>query len=148
MKFIKKKIVNKLTQQDKSSLISKITDRFKDCADFECNKIVSSVTGVEIYKLSMGQFVDKLLVDETILRPIAERLDTIKNTTDLLSIIKNGEIYHIDAKVETDVDKIVSAILQANFVLVCENQAYLFNVTLTEKKALEVKGTKALKSHR
>ena len=27
-------------------------------------------------------------------------------------------------------------------------KVYLFNVTLTEKKALEVKGTKALKSHR
>lgn len=137
MKFIKKKIVNKLIVQEKPSLISKITDRFKDCADFECNKIVSSVTGVEIYKLSMGQFVDKLLVDETILQPIAERLDTIKNTTDLLSIIRSGEIYHIDAKVETDVDKIVSSILQANFVLVCENQAYLFNVIGYNKRSID-----------
>ena len=137
MKFIKKKIVNKLVAKDKSSLISKITDRFKDCADFECNKIVSPVTGVEIYKLSMGQFVDKLIVDETILQPIAKRLDTIKNTTDLLSIIRSGEIYHIDAKVETDVDKIVSAILQANFVLVCENQAYLFNVIGYNKRSID-----------
>ena len=54
----------------------------------------------------MGQFVDKLIVDETILQPIAKHLDTIKNTTDLLSIIRSGEIYHIDAKVETDVDKL------------------------------------------
>lgn len=137
MKFIKKKIVNKLTNEEQTTLISKITDRFKNCADFECNKIVSNVTGVEIYKLSIGQFVDKLLVDETILRPIAERLDTIKNTTDLLSVIRNGAIYHIDAKIETDVDKIVSGILQANFVLVCENQAYLFNVIGYNKRSID-----------
>ena len=47
MKFIKKKIVNQLIVKDKATLISKITDRFKDCSDFECNKIVSPVTGVE-----------------------------------------------------------------------------------------------------
>lgn len=137
MKFIKKKEINKVDVKDKSSLIGRICDRFKDCADFECGKIVSEVTGIEIYKLNIGQFVDKLIIDETVLKPIADNLDIITNSTDILDIIKRGEVYHIDAKLETDIDKIVSSILTANFVLVCENLAYIFNAIGFSRRAVE-----------
>ena len=137
MKFIKKKIVNQAKVDEKYSLISSICDRFKDCSDFECIKIVSKITNVEIYKLSISQFVDKALIDEAVLKPIAANIDCIKDSNDILDIIKNGRIYHLDAKVETDVDKIVSSILSANFVLVCGNEAYIFNAVGFDKRSVD-----------
>jgi spore germination protein KA len=98
---------------------------------------MSEVTNVEIYKLSINQFIDKQLIDEVVLRPIAANIDNIKESKDILDIIKNGKIYHMDAKVETDIDKIVLSILSANFVLVCQNEAFIFNAIGFDKRAVD-----------
>ena len=137
MKFVKKKLVNQIKMKNNMDLISNICDRFKDCSDFECSKIMSEVTNVEIYKLSINQFIDKQLIDEVVLRPIAANIDNIKESKDILDIIKNGKIYHMDAKVETDIDKIVLSILSANFVLVCQNEAFIFNAIGFDKRAVD-----------
>lgn len=134
MKYIKrKKDINKIGE----SLATQIIDRFANCSDFLCKKIVSNVTNVEIYEMSINQFVDKLIIDETILRPISENIDSIYNTTDLLNIIKSGKIYHMDFVVETDIEKIISNILAANFVIVCDNVGYIFNTVNFFKRSIE-----------
>ena len=135
MKFLKKK--KEIIILKKENLISNICDRFKDCADFLCSKIVSESTGVEIYKLNMDQFVDKQIVDKSILKPLAIELDNIANSTDLLQFIKSGKIYHLDVKVETSVDKVVEALLAANFVLVCDNEAFIFSTAGFSKRSVE-----------
>lgn len=135
MKFIKKK--NKIEYLKKENLLSTICDRFRNCSDFLCQKIVSNVTGVEIYKLSLNQFVDKLIIDETILKPIADELDNIKNSTDILNLIKSGKIYHIDAMIETDANKIIANILSGNFVLIVENEGFIFNTVNYSKRSIE-----------
>ena len=135
MKFIKKKkeiILNK-----EENLISGICDRFKDCADFLCSKIISEVTGIEIYKLNIDQFVDKQLIDEAILKPLAIEIDNITNSTHLLQFIRSGKIHHLDVKVEVDTDKIVEAILAANFVLICNNEAFIFSTAGFTKRAVD-----------
>ena len=134
MKFIKSK---KNNEENKSELISNICDRFKDCSDFSCQKIVSEVTNIEIYKMCINQFVDKQLIDEVILSPISKEIDNIKSSTDLLNIIKRGKIYHLDVHIETNIDKVVSSILEANFVLVCENAAYIFDAAGFSKRAVD-----------
>ena len=135
MKFIKKK--KEFVIDKKMDLASNICDRFKNCSDFSCDKIVSQVTNVEIYKMSINQFVDKLLVNEAILKPIADNMDNIKNSDDLLALIKNGKIHNIDVKIQTDIDKIITDILQANFVLVCENIAVIFSTVNFSKRSIE-----------
>lgn len=137
MKYIKSKKKNENSIENKSDLVSSICDRFKDCSDFVCQKIVSESTNVEIYKMYIDQFIDKLLMDEAVLKPISNEIQNIKSSTDLLNVIKAGKIYHLDIKVETDVDKIVSSILGANFVLVCENEAYIFNAVGFSKRSVE-----------
>lgn len=135
MKFIKKK--KEIILVNEESLIGSVCDRFKDCADFLCSKIVSSLTGVEIYKLNIDQFVDKQIIDEAILRPLSLEIDNIKNSTDLLQFIKGGKIYHLDVKIETDVDKVVEALLAANFVLVCNNEAFVFSTAGFSKRSVD-----------
>ena len=49
MKFKKKK--KEFVIDKKMDLASNICDRFKNCSDFSCDKIVSQVTNVEIYLL-------------------------------------------------------------------------------------------------
>ena len=137
MKYIKKKKKNRESIKSKTNLVSSICDRFQNCSDFICQKIVSDTTSVEIYKMYIDQFVDKLLIDEAVLSPISNELQNIKSSTDILDIIKAGKIYHLDIKVETDVDKIVSSILAANFILVCENEAYIFSAAGFNKRSVE-----------
>jgi len=135
MKFIKKK--KEIILYKKEDLLSSICDRFKDCADFLCSKITSELTGVEIYKLNIDQFVDKQIIDEAILKPLSLEIDSITNSTDLLQFVKSGKIYHLDMKVETDVDKIVEALLSANFVLVCNNEAFIFSTAGFSKRTVD-----------
>ena len=137
MKFVKKKLIKQIKTNNNVNLVSNICDRFKDCSDFECSKILSKETNVEIFKLSINQFVDKQLIDDAVLKPIAENIDNIKNSQDILDIIKNGKIYHTAAKVETDIDKIVSSILSANFVLVCQCEAFIFDAAGFDKRAVD-----------
>ena len=137
MKFVKKRREQEKRKENNCDLVSSICDRFKDCSDFLCQKIVSGVTNVEIYKMSINQFVDKQIIDEAILRPISNEIDNIKNSIDLLNVIRSGKIYHLDVVVETDVNKIVSSILGANFVLVCENESYIFNTVNYSKRSIE-----------
>lgn len=135
MKFIKKKREN--NNENKTDLVSSITDRFKDCSDFVCQKIISESTNVEIYKMYIDQFIDKLLIDEAVLMPISNEMSNIKNSKDILDVIKSGKIYHLDIKVEMDIEKIISSILTANFVLVCENEAYIFNAVGFSKRTVD-----------
>lgn len=137
MKFVKSINGNKNNMQNKSQLLSAVCDRFKNCSDFVCQKIVSDETNIEIYKMYIDQFVDKLLMDEAVLMPLSYEMQNLKNSSELLEVIKAGKIYHLDIKVETDVDKIVSNILAANFVLVCENEAYIFNAAAFNKRSIE-----------
>lgn len=137
MKFVKKKNQKKYEMENKITLISNICDRFKDCADFLCTKITSEVTGVEIYKLNIDQFVDKQMIDESILRPLAVEIDNLYNSTDLLNFIKSGKIYHLDVKVETEVEKIVESLLAANFVLVCNEEAFVFSTAGFNKRSVD-----------
>jgi len=137
MKFIKKKKEKEKSNEHNGKLVSSICDRFKDCSDFVCQKIISGPTNIEIYKMYIDQFVDKLLMDQTVLKPLSNELPNIKNSTDLLDAIRSGKIYHLDIKVETELDKIVSSILTANFVLVCENEAYIFNAVGFTKRAVD-----------
>lgn len=133
MKFIKKKKDIKV----KTNLVSYICDRFKNCSDFICQKIVSDTSNVEIYKVYIDQFIDKLLIDEGVLKPISDELANVHNSTDILNVVKNGKVYHLDVKIETDIEKIILSILNANFVLVCENEAYIFGAASFSKRSVE-----------
>lgn len=134
MKYIKKN--KNVDLEKKNSLISNICDRFKDCSDFSCSKIIAENTGVEIYKIYINEFVDKQLIDETILKPIAENVNKIFSSTDLLNTIKSGKVYYTDVKVEIQLEKIIDSLLSANFVLVCENQAFIFDSTKLSKRSI------------
>jgi len=135
MKFIKKK--KGIMILKKQELLGSVCDKFKDCADFLCSKIVSSSTGVEIYKLNIDQLVDTNLIDEAILKPLSRELDNITNSTDLLQFIKSGKIYHLEVKIETEVDKVVEALLNANFVLICGNEAFIFSAAGFSKRSVD-----------
>ena len=137
MKFEKKKKMNNPNKENKTDLVSSILERFKDCSDFSCSKIISENTGTEIYKMYINEFVDKQLIDETILKPISNEIGNITSATDILNIVKCGKLYYIDTKLEIDVDKIVSSLLAANFVLVCENQAFIFDTSKISKRGID-----------
>ena len=107
MQFSKKKI------ERKSMLMESIAETLKDCSDFAMQKIVNETTGVEIYKLYFNMLVDTQVIDEEILKPLADNLASITNTVDLQKLIVEGKIYHIDIKVETDKDKIITSILDS-----------------------------------
>ena len=89
-------IKKKNFSQIDNKLLSSIMDKFKNCDDFLCSKITSDVTNVEIYKMYINQLVDKDLIDNGILKPLSFELDKINSSTDLLNILKQGKIYHLD----------------------------------------------------
>ena len=119
-------MINKLKKNNE--LISKIVDSFKECDDFLCQKIVCEKSNVEIYKMYINQLVNKNLVDEAILRPLSIHLNEINGSQDMINKLKEGSIYHIDYEILIDSKKIISKILEANYVLVCENIAFVFDV--------------------
>ena len=136
-------------KKKESDLMSSVMDRFKDCDDFLCQKIISENTGVEIYKMYINQMVDKDIIDNAILKPLSFELNNIENSTTLLEYLKSGKIYHLDILCENDINKIVTSILEGNFILICENQGYIFdtkkyNIRSVEKPESEVssKGAK------
>lgn len=131
MQFSKKKI------ERKSMLMESIAETLKDCSDFCVQKIVNETTGVEIYKLYFNMLINMEIIDEEILKPLANNLDSVANTSDLQKLIVEGKIYHIDIKVETDEDKIITSILDGCFALVCEEQAYVFDTRNYSRRSID-----------
>ena len=105
MQFSKKKIENK------SKLMESIADTLKNCSDFTMQKIISENSNTEIYKLYFNMLINVQIIDEEILKPLANNLGDINNTQDLQKLITEGKIYHSDIKVETDKEKIIEAML-------------------------------------
>ena len=105
MQFSKKK------QKTKSMLMEGLQNDLSNCSDFVVQKIVSEPSGLEIYKLYFNMLINMQIIEEEILKPLANNLASVNNTTDLQKLITEGKIYHIDIKVTTDKDKIIEAIL-------------------------------------
>ena len=127
----------------KEDLINSIKDRFNDCSDFVCQKL--TISNTEIYKVYINQFVDTAVVDEAVLKPISN----LKSLSDINKAVLDGSIYHIDIKESDNVDEIVKYILDANFILVCETLAYVFDTKGYLKRSIDkpenetsVKGSK------
>ncbi len=131
MQFSKKKIDNK------SKLMESIAETLKDCSDFTMQKIVSENSNVEIYKLYFNMLINVQIIDEEILKPLANNLANIQNTQDLQTLITEGKIYHSDIKVETDKDKIIEAMLDGCFALVCEEQGYVFDTRNYSRRSID-----------
>ena len=131
MQFSKKKIENK------SKLMESIADTLKNCSDFTMQKIISENSNTEIYKLYFNMLINVQIIDEEILKPLANNLVNINNTQDLQKLITEGKIYHSDIKVETDKDKIIEAMLDGCFALVCEEQAYVFDTRNYSRRSID-----------
>ena len=131
MQFSKKKMENK------SKLMENIAESLKDCSDFILQKIVNENSGLEIYKLYFNMLINIPVIDEEILKPLANNISNIHSTTDLQNLITTGAIYHLDIKVETDKDKIIEAILDGCFALVCEEQGYIFDTRGYSRRSID-----------
>ena len=131
MQFSKKK------QETKSMLMESLQNDLSNCSDFVVQKIVSEPSGLEIYKLYFNMLINMQIIDEEILKPLANNLASVNNTTDLQKLITEGKIYHIDIKVTTDKDKIIEAILDGCFALVCEEQGYIFDTRNYSRRSID-----------
>lgn len=138
----KRKVINL-----KEDLVNNIKDKFNNCSDFVCQKIVLDNTNLNLYKMYINQFVDTAIVDEAVLKPIAN--SDIKSMEEMENIVSNGKIYHLDIKESEDVNEIVDNILDANFILICEHKAYIFDTKGYLKRSIDkpenetsVKGSK------
>ena len=130
-------MLKKNIKKRKDDLMSNIVDKFKDCEDFLCEDIASNNGNIEIYKMYINQMVDKSLVDEAILWPLSKEIDNINNSTDLLNLVKNGQIFHMDVTVECNIQNIVRSILEANYILVCDNLAFIFDTKKYSVRPIE-----------
>lgn len=131
MQFSKKKIENK------SKLMENIADTLKNCSDFTMQKVIAEGSNIEIYKLYFNMLINVQIIDEEILKPLANNLVNINNTQDLQKLITEGKIYHSDIKVETDKDKIIEAMLDGCFALVCEEQGYVFDTRNYSRRSID-----------
>jgi len=131
MQFSKKKIENK------SKLMENIAETLKNCSDFTMQKVIAEGSNVEIYKLYFNMLINVQIIDEEILKPLANNLGDINNTQDLQNLITEGKIYHSDIKVETDKDKIIEAMLDGCFALVCEEQGYIFDTRGYSRRSID-----------
>ena len=130
--MIKKKLFS-----DKKRLLSSVMDRFKNCDDFLCSKITSENTNVDLYKMYINQMVDKDLIDNGILKPLSSHLNNIHNSTDLLNVLREGKLYHLDIVCEIDEEKIITSILEGNFIILLENEAFIFDVKKYSMRGVE-----------
>jgi len=131
MQFSKKKIENK------SKLMENIAETLKNCSDFTMQKVIAEGSNVEIYKLYFNMLINVQIIDEEILKPLANNMANINNTQDLQNLITEGKIYHSDIKVETDKDKIIEAMLDGCFALVCEEQGYVFDTRNYSRRSIQ-----------
>ena len=124
-------------QKTKSMLMEGLQNDLSNCSDFVVQKIVTEPSGLEIYKLYFNMLINMQIIDEEILKPLANNLASVNNTTDLQKLITEGKIYHIDIKVTTDKDKIIEAILDGCFALVCEEQGYVFDTRNYSRRSID-----------
>lgn len=125
---MKRKVINL-----KDGLIKDIKDRFSSCSDFVCQSV--NINGFNVYKVYINQLIDNEIVDEAILKPLANC--NIYSLNSIKEYITCGNIYHVDIKEESNLDEIIKSILEANFVLVCENLAYVFDTKGYAKRSIE-----------
>ena len=126
----------KLKDFEKNNLANSIRDKLRDCSDFVCCKI-STKNKVEIYKMYFNGLIDVATMDANVLKPLSNVINQVNGTNDLEEKINAGIIHHVDIVTEENIKKIIEKLLSANFVLVCEDKAYIFDAKGFDKRSLD-----------
>ena len=131
-----------LMEKLKPSLAEELKENFKNCIDL-ANRSVGDKALVEFDIFYFNNLVNTELIDENILKPICSNLEDFKNFDDLDEFIKNGLVYHTDIKRETAKDKIMEALYDGAFIIVCKDFAYIFDTKKFEKRSIGDASTEA-----
>ncbi|MBR5227667.1 MAG: spore germination protein [Clostridia bacterium] len=138
MEVIKIVTVTKRIKKGKSSnLVQELKKKFKECADLVVRPITDKKSeNLDIYIFYFNNLVNIEIVDIDILRPICTNLKNLKNKKDLHDFIISGNVYHAEISSLSNINEICDKLYDGNFVIVCEDEAYIFDAKKYEKRSI------------
>lgn len=125
-------IIKKRIKLKRKKLNNKLIDKFSSCQDF---KIYEIGQDSDIFVCYFNGLIDMRILNQDVVKPIIA--SNIKDVNKLSQFIRDGNIYDIDLRKETDIDKISQEILSGNTAILLENTCYIFETKGFDKRAIE-----------